>query len=327
VAVSWPHILMDAPSHCELLRAWSLVLARRQDEVPPVLGASQDVLITVAEAGLPADKLRGQRRLAGFGLVLLYLWLMWDRLTNPPFQHRTVYLSRDTLERLYHQAKDDLAHCESEKNRPEASFISESDTVIAWLANIIATSGPKATRRPVAIINALNARYRLPWLQKSAGVHIQNMIVGAVTSLPAQLCRGTLGPIALTQRRCLAEQTSEARVLEELRISITVAQGVERQSFPYMGPESIPVVFNNLERVNMVRSVNFSAAVKCPGTSRAGEGPPGAMSCYQMRTLGHQDWMRWIINLGKDYRGGVWLNVTLLPSEISSIERALAIIC
>lgn len=48
VGLAWPHTLMDAIGLEHLLRAWSLVLAGREADVQPVLGAREDIMWEIA---------------------------------------------------------------------------------------------------------------------------------------------------------------------------------------------------------------------------------------------------------------------------------------
>ncbi|KAF5586548.1 3-hydroxyisobutyrate dehydrogenase [Fusarium pseudoanthophilum] len=50
VALSWPHTLMDVMGQQALLRGWSMVLAGRESEVPPVLGAREDTICAAGDA-------------------------------------------------------------------------------------------------------------------------------------------------------------------------------------------------------------------------------------------------------------------------------------
>jgi hypothetical protein len=56
VGLAWPHTLMDVMGQQALVRAWSLVLAGKMSEVPPMLGARKDALIEAADAPQEAEE-------------------------------------------------------------------------------------------------------------------------------------------------------------------------------------------------------------------------------------------------------------------------------
>ncbi|CAM6083162.1 unnamed protein product [Calypogeia fissa] len=63
-----------------LLRGWSLVLASRESEVPPMLGAREDAICAAADA--PVEKEEdfrlGQKQLRGWAMLMFGLRFAWD---------------------------------------------------------------------------------------------------------------------------------------------------------------------------------------------------------------------------------------------------------
>ncbi|KAL5001377.1 hypothetical protein BDV10DRAFT_182610 [Aspergillus recurvatus] len=70
VALSWPYTLMDVMGQQALLHEWSLVLAGRESEVPPMLGAREDVLCAAADTAVEKEEFKlGKMRLNGRAML------------------------------------------------------------------------------------------------------------------------------------------------------------------------------------------------------------------------------------------------------------------
>jgi hypothetical protein len=191
VALSWPHTLMDVMGQQALLRGWSLVLADKNSEVPPLLGARKDAICVAADA--PVDKLEelelGKKRLGGLSMLMFGLRFGWDLLWNRVVETRTMYLPKHAVAKLRSQAQADLAALDGGE---EKLFISEGDVLTAWALRAVGTSLPQP--RPVSALHALNTRFRLPSIANASGVYVQNMAVAAFAFLSPEVATGTVGP-------------------------------------------------------------------------------------------------------------------------------------
>jgi hypothetical protein len=65
VALSWPHVLMDASAGKDLLSGWSSVLAGRESDVPVATGAREDILsqAAISEKKEPNEEFKLEKRL------------------------------------------------------------------------------------------------------------------------------------------------------------------------------------------------------------------------------------------------------------------------
>lgn len=323
VALSWPHTLMDVMGQQALLRGWSLVLAGRESEVPPMLGAREDAICAAVDA--PVEKEEeyslGQKRLKGLAMAMFGLRFAGDLLLNSVVETRTIFLPKKAVAELRRQAQEGLPVQDDGTEKP---FISEGDVLTAWTLRAVASSLPQP--RPVAALHALNARFRLSSLIQAPGVYIQNMAVAAFTFVSPEVATGPIGPIALENRRHLMEQSTEPQVLAYLReLRREQKSGVDPASMLYCESNALLMPFTNWARADFFKTADFSPAIV-----RAGEkgpsrsNPPGTMVFHHAQSMRQSATVRnVIVVLGKDHDDNYWLTGTLLPAAWAKIEEEI----
>ncbi|CAM1503471.1 Fc.00g010620.m01.CDS01 [Cosmosporella sp. VM-42] len=321
VALSWPHTLMDVMGQQALLHAWSLVLAGRESDVAPVLGAREDAICKAADAPVEMEEFKlARKQLTGWSMFMFGLRFAWDMLCNSVVETRTVFLPQKFVADLRRQAESDLAAVDGgEKNR----FVSDGDVLTAWAAHAVASSLPQP--RPVTVLHALNARFRLSSLVQASGVYIQNMAVAAFTFLSAEVAMGPLGTIALENRRHLMEQATEGQVLSILR---ELRGQSKTDSDPRMlcgDSDAVLLPFTNWTRADIFKAADFGHAVVCAGETTPERGnPPGTMVFHHAQSMRPSAGARNIVVvLGKDHSSNYWLTGLLLPSAWAVIEKEL----
>lgn len=320
VALSWPHTLMDVMSQQAFLHAWSLVLAGREAEVPPVLGAQEDVLRTLIDAP-PKEREEyalKSKQLKGLAMLKFGTRFAWDMLTSPAPETRTICLPKNAIARLRLQAQMDLAELSNEDERP---FVSDGDVLTAWVIRAIATSSMGS--RPLTALHAMNARFRLPLLSNASGVYLQNMLVPGFTFISSDIARGPIGPIAWKNRLSLSEQATEAQVMASLREQRTTG---DPSTLLYSDPDAVLIPFTDWTKAKLFSSANFGPAVLHAGeVSQTRCNPPGtpafhhAASRRPNRTGGLM-----VVVLGKDHGDNFWLTLTLSLLAWAHIERSLS---
>lgn len=346
VGLAWSHTLMDAIGLESLLRAWSLVLAGREADVPPVLGAKEDVMWKIAGDVLrDQDDVAGEddatlqsHTLQGCNKIIFFLRYAWDACRNRPPQRKLICLPQTTLAQL-RQTVDDEEEEEQEKeetskaspgsNDSKKAFVSDADILTAWLARLVGKSEPRP--RPLTVASAVNARFRLARrLDPPPGVYCQNMVFVTFTFVPAAAAagRGPLRPIAEAHRRHLAAQSTEARMLGLLRYLRRRRDGGQEAVAPLYGrPDSVPVTVNNLTKVEMLQAADFAPAVVGQGeTTASGQrsSAVGAMTYWHLQPLKSRIWMRnHFVVLGKDNGGNCWILGTLTPNAWAVAEQEL----
>jgi len=322
VALSWPHTLMDVMGQQALLRGWSLVLAGRESEVPPMLGAREDAICAIADAPVekPEEFKVGQKQLRGWSMVMFGLRFVWDLLWNPVVDTRTIFLPQRAVAQLQRQAQEDLVAQAGGEKEP---FVSEGDVLTAWATRAVASSLPNP--RPVTVLHAINTRFRLPSLIQSSGVYIQNMALAAFTFLSPEVAMGPLGQIALENRRHLTEQSTEGQVLAFLR---QLRQEPKLRGDPAMvcgQSDALLIPITNWTRANFFKTVDFSPAVVRTGeTGESRSNPPGTMVYHHSQAMRQSATTRnVIVVLGKDHSDNYWLTGILLPPAWARIEEEI----
>lgn len=320
VAISWSHTLMDAMGRHALLQSWSLVLSGREAEVPPLLGAREDVVCAALDG--PAEyedfKLESMR-LTGWAIFMFALRFVRDLLWNSVVETRTIFLPKGLMADLRSEAQTDIAVA----NGGEKSFVSDGDVLAAWATRAVAASLPRP--RPITMVQALNARFRIPEITQATGVYIQNMVVTASTFLSADAARGPLGQIALLNRRHLMEQSTEGQILAYLR-------KVQAKSRPHglpmllLGESDVLLLpFTNWSKANFFKMIDFSGAVVRAGeTGSSRKNPPGSIVYHHAQTLNAASVARnMFLVMGKDHGENYWITGLLLPRTWAEIETQL----
>lgn len=316
IGLSWCHTLMDVMGQQALLRAWSLVLAGREMDVPALLGAREDAMEAAANSGVQEEYVIKQRLLKGWGMVTFGARFAWDILTNRTVETRVIYMPKAALASLRLQAQNDLAVDEETGEKP---FISNGDVLTAWAISAVASSLPSP--RPITALHALNARFRISSILNAPGVYVQNMAIAAFTFLSAEIARGPLGPIALENRKCLMEQATEPQILASLRDLKEQSKGgkVDPATMLYSDPNAVLMPFTNWERANFFEVAVFGGAVVRDG----GEGRGKLVYHHASSMRASASERNILIVLGKNLEGNYWLSGSLLPAAWVKIEESL----
>lgn len=264
VSLCWPHISADAMSLREIGAAWSLVLAGRESDIPPMLSAGEDPM---ARAGIdpvfverhPLQELQVQ----GWWLFLWGIRFILDLLWWRTMETRTVFLPHRTVQGLRSEALASLAATPS-----SAPFVSDGDVVAAWLA-VMATEAILArnSTRTVSIANAFDLRGRCASLfpaEKGKGAYVQNAVFPCWTTLPAShiLVRkpDALGTVAQAIRETIKTQTTEASVHALARLT---RESLGKSGLPPMFGDTSSFVVNmsNWSKARLFESLDFGPAI------------------------------------------------------------------
>ena len=328
VALSWPHTLMDVMGQQALLRGWSLVLAGREEEVPPVLGTREDAVCAAVNAAEKQEEFKlGEKQLVGWGLLRFGLHFVWDLLWNQVVETRTIFLPKEAMAKLRSQAQEDLASA-SQDGGEELPFVSEGDVLTAWTTRAVVSSLPQP--RPVTVLHALNARFRIPALAQAPGVYLQNMVVAACTFLSPEMAMGPLGAIALENRRHVMEQSTESQVLAFLRKLQNGANKSENHDPALVlcgDPNAVLMPVTNWTRAEFFKTADFSPAV-LSAVSGANTQQPSRSNSPGTMVYQHAQSMRQgaatrnvVVVLGRDHGDNYWLTGILLPRAWAKLEE------
>lgn len=325
VGLVWPHTLMDAVGAKALLAAWSSGLAGREEEVPLVVGAENDIPSAIAGDDKIQEEFQLERkRLKGASLLLFGLRFLWDKFWNPPLERRVIFLPQRAFARFRDQVRQEIA--EDSRSLESMPFVSDADILTAWITRAVALSEPRP--RPVTALSLLNARFRLTPLLQSTGVYIQNMILATFTFFSAPLATGSTGTMALHHRQSFVQQSTEGQALALLR---SLLQDIKSGRYPRLlfgEPNALPIIFNNVIKLDLMKIANFSPAVLRKGdTSTSRKNPIGTMVAYHNESLdGSGMDLHNVVMLGKDHGENFWVLGTLLPRAWTSIEKEIRIL-
>jgi hypothetical protein len=322
LALSWPHQLMDAMGGKALLAGWSSVLAGREEEVPEVVGAREDIL-NHPEITAKAEEefILDNNRISGLGYFMFQLRFFWDYLWSGAREKRCIYLPKESFQKMKDEVKAEIAA--NATDREDTPWVSENDILTAWAARAFASSEP--TSRPITVLNFLNLRFRIPLLLKSTGVFLQNICVGTFTFLSAPVARGPLGQIALENRRHTAEQGTDE---QGRRLMRSMIDDIEAGKGPriFFGPtDGVYMIVNNVIKIDLIKTAKFGPAVIRQGeSSETRKNPLGSMVSYYNEYLDHMyDAFNAFVMYGKDHADNYWLGGALLPRAWKAIEESL----
>ncbi|KAI8930428.1 hypothetical protein NX059_012379 [Plenodomus lindquistii] len=300
-----------------LLNAWSLVLAGRESEVPPVLGARDDVLRTLIDAPAQKSEEHVLQSKQSKGSEMATFGASFDMLTGPLPETRTVCLSKEAMTNLRSQALEDLpsSNCDGEK-----PFISDGDVLTAWMVRAVAMTLSRPC--PVTALHTINARFRLPSLKNAKGVYLQNMLVSGFAFLPSDVTSGPMGPIALRNRQHLMQQATESQVLESLREQLFAGNS---SKLNYSDADALLLPFTDWTKAKIFSVVDFSPAVIRAGdSSQTRCNPPGTPVSHHASARRTNPSARLFVSImGTDHGENCWLTLTLPLLVWKNVERSL----
>lgn len=306
---------MDVMGQQALLRAWSLVLSGREAEVPPALGATEDVL----SAAVKSEAVETQEtycmkesRLQGFGLLSFGLRFAWGIIRAWNVETHSIFLSSAAMARLQREAAADV---ESTAKSGESTFLSDGDLITAFMTRTISTSLPQP--RPLTVLHPINARFRLPFLKGSKGIYIQNMTLASFTLLPADAAQRPLGWLAQENRRQLMQQTSTPQVMAQFRDHYEQPDGVEPGAV--CGPaQALLVPFTDWTRADFWNVIDFEGAIVGDAKGR------GKLAYHIPNAMEHNRAIRNVVVItGKDREGNYWLTGNFDAITWASIREAV----
>ncbi|KAL2845273.1 hypothetical protein BJY01DRAFT_247747 [Aspergillus pseudoustus] len=271
VSLCWPHIAADAMSLRDVTRAWSLVLAGRESEIPPMLSSGDDPMAPVGKDPLFLEThILEEQQVKGWWLLLWGLRFVFDLLWWRKMETRTVFLPEKVVNRLRSNILASLAG-KTERDittEDQAPFVSEGDVVTAWMS-LIATSAllPSNSSRTVSINNAFDLRPRLPSIfpaKENQASYVQNAVFPCWTNIPARELIGTtdaLGAAALKIRHSIKTQTIESQIHALARLTRV---SLEQTHLPPMlgDTSSFLITATNWSKARLFEVVDFGPAVQ-----------------------------------------------------------------
>lgn len=129
----------------------------------------------------------------------------------------------------------------------------------------------------------------------------------------------------MENRRQLAEQTTEQQMVMLLQV---LRQRIESGQEPGIisgKPNALPIVFNELTKINLINSVDFKPAVLRKGDAdESRTNPVGTIVYHHFQSLKQTALRRnWFVVLGKDRQGGTWVMASLTRKSSTTFEKVL----
>jgi hypothetical protein len=314
VAVSWSHVMMDALGLRDLLSAWCQVLARHEDEVPPVLGARDDVARQIWENESPIKEpyMWESKMLTGLSFLWFALRFVWQLLWQRKVGARTLFLPAHFVTQLRQEAE-----AEAQNN----SFVSDGDILSAWIARLMVSVN--GWSGPVTVLNVVDLRSRVPSVFKRTGIYLQNLTMPSLAFLDtSKVLASPLGAVAAEIRQSLSAQTTEPQVRAIYRLAIPHVKRNGRAP-PFGDRNSNLVPISNWSKAKFIETVDFGPAVIRTGREEPERrSPPGTM-VYQITSQVKQSAMirNTAVIIGKDYSGNYWINLYIAEALFDPVKK------
>ncbi|XEV02566.1 hypothetical protein FSHL1_007853 [Fusarium sambucinum] len=332
VSICWPHIAVDGMSLAHLGHAWSLALAGRVSEIPVMLSARDDPMANAGRDSAftgphPLDK----QQITGWRTYIFAFYYILDLIWWRTVQSKVLFLPKTMVKELRSQA------ITSVRKEHVAPFVSESDGIVAWLVIVVVSAlFPKGSNRSVTIGNAYDLRGRAPSLfpvPNDKGAYIQNAVFPCWTIVPARMVHkrdnDTLGSIAWAVRSSIQEQTTEASIHAQARLT--------RDALDLSG---IPPLFGYVNqftihfasvRADLAESLDFSPAIKSGFRSSEHKDPvkdawaasPGHPVYYHIKCISPNNMLARNYSLiTKTSTGDYWINGNY-PREVWQLMESM----
>lgn len=319
VSLNHSHTTSDMGGLAAIVSAWSLVLAGRKDEVPPLAGWRSDPMAALykpevtkeaplEEAGLASKLLTGWR-LAVFGIRFLFesYWYTYNS--------RIVSIPRKTIDALIAQARSQLPQIVDAKTA-EKPFISENDVIVALMQQIYARSQPAGSTRTIGILMAVDPRERASAF-RSDTAYVQNAPCGVFVYCAVNNAQDmSLGELALECRKAVAAQTTEGQM--KAMASLAYKRMKIDGNQPMFGDSTMQfTVMSNWSKGKLLDRTDFSSAVV-----KAGNGPtPGKPVYYHSQSIEPKGplSMTICIIMGRDKNGDLWMSCDFKPETWSDL--------
>jgi hypothetical protein len=316
VTLTWPHSMMDAQGLGSLVNAWSIALADSGVPVPPLAGASNDVLLKLSDSPKAYDEEYeyASQCLNGFGTFVFMMRIVLGMFWGPKKEDGLLHVSKEAAQSLRNEALKDIADRPAlEGDRP---WVSPHDVLASVWIKSVALSGSRPS--PVTLRLPCDLRRRLHGSLDSGSLYVQNMVLAVCCAVSGAMAAGPLGEIAVAIRQTLQRQMAGPQILAGLR-SKREDRDRKVESMGVPGPlNSTYLSITDWSKSGFFQTPDFSAAVIKQGQGADGrDNPVGSPYHFHADAVHNSSSMSGLVNtvvhLGKDQKGGHWFMATLPP--------------
>ncbi|EJP70449.1 LysR family regulatory protein [Beauveria bassiana ARSEF 2860] len=362
VSIAIPHILIDAMAMADFFRAWSLVLAGKEEQVGSIVGVQDDLMF---EAG-NAKKLEGsdepwqlkskmislEAALAGQQSSFRDIAeqdtainsLLISQGQPEELQRRLLFLPARALRYLHSQVLAELAQQDT-RDRDEKgrlvetlpSWVSQGDVVLAWFTRVVALS--QDLPRAISICNVVNLRGRLPDLPTSnEDVYVASLLASAHTDLSENDARGKLSLIAAKSRQSVAQQSTPLQLRYYARARREAVESGQSSQLFFGLPGADYVAVTNWCKADVLGSLDFAPAIvsarpaAADGSSTREETDKrstreyGRAHLLDAQLFGQEPYGNLVFVLSKDMGGNMLVSATFTPKQWKVVRQELSAI-
>lgn len=333
VSICWPHICADAMGLRDVVHAWSLMLAGREAEIPPMLSSCEDPMAKVGvDPSFISRHALEEQRLTGLWLFLWGIRFIIDMLWLGKMETRTIFLPRRTVRSLHREATGCLAaryEADTTSTDKRMPFLSEGDVLAAWMTCKASSVLPQSSTRTVGVYSAFDLRGRLVStfpMKKGQGAYVQNAVFPFTTNIQARdvIARpDALGFVAHAIRRSLTTLTTEPQIHAFARLARASLE--ETQLPPLFGDtSSFLITCSNWTKTGIFESFDLGPAVLPQASTsacRAASTLKGRPVYYHVQGVSPNNMLaRNTVFLIGMPNGDYWLNACFSPKVWREIE-------
>ncbi|KAM3537264.1 hypothetical protein ARSEF1564_009814 [Beauveria bassiana] len=346
VSIAIPHILIDAMALADFFRAWSLVLAGKEEQVGSIVGVQDDLMF---EAG-NAKKLEGsdepwhlkskmislEAALAGQQSSFRDIVeqdtainsLLISQGQPEELQRRLLFLPARALRYLHSQVLAELAQQDTRgrdvKGRLVETlpfWVSQGDVVLAWFTRVVALS--QDLPRAISICNVVNLRGRLPDLP---------------TSNENRTTRAANCPSAAKSRQSVAQQSTPLQLRYYARARREAVESGQSSQLFFGLPGADYLAVTNWCKADVLGSLDFAPAIVSAwpaaadgsstreGTDKRSTREYGRAHLLDAQLFGQEPYGNLVFVLSKDMRGNMLVSATFTPKQWKVVRQELSAI-
>ncbi|KAM0519007.1 hypothetical protein ACHAPE_003998 [Trichoderma viride] len=307
VSISFSHLTSDLAGLMAIMNAWQLVLAGKQEEVPPFKGLYEDSMASLYKAQATEPYVLADKQLSGWKLAAFGLRLMFDSWWNSPVDSRLLCVPKKTMDAFVQAARDQVPQTvDSSNDGSSPRFVSENDIVVALATKATAQNLPPS--RPITVLQAVDPRSRVKSVFDQNAAYVCNAPAAAFVFCSSQeAVDKSISELALEGRKALQSQVTEEQMKA---VGGLVAKAMAATGNPPVFGErnSLLLVSTNWTKAAFLEKIDFSPAiVKSPESGRH-RGKPGHPVYYHCQSMESALFTaNVVVIMGRDLEGHFWL--------------------
>lgn len=325
VTITFIHLLMDAMGFSALLKGWTAVLRGCEDQIPPIVDASEDPLATIHQMTPSSKYVLADRMLKSWAFIVFVIQYIFELVWWRKDEERFIFVPGNYLKDLRDTALAELN--DSPSQTAKLAFISESDVLLSWWTRIFIKALNPSPKKPITILNVFDIRgvlAEIGLLPSPDTALIANVTWPTVTLV-------TAGEIVSKPISCLASRIRHAidthRTVEQVQaIAATQREAKEKTGQPAVYGDMGTFLFacSNWHRGKLFQ-MDFSPAVvkENPTQSERANLTGRPLRIFVTGKFVGFSPRNSLAVMGKDAAGNWWMKNVLRTSLWSAVEEQL----